>query len=231
MKQIPLPIVGAAQPDFENFLPGVNSPALAHVRDLVLPSAPLYLWGAPGTGKSHLLRALAARCQSTGGLVGWFDANDPMPWALAPDWGLLVLDGCERLNAAAQHAAFTLFVEAATHGVQVAGAGRLPPVDLPLRDDLRTRLAWGHVFEMHPPSDSDARAVLRREADRRGTFLPDDVLDHLLVHFPRDLSCLMQLIERLDDHAQSYKRRLTVPLLREMLHDERQQTHAKVVAE
>jgi DnaA-homolog protein len=233
MKQIPLPIVSAAQPDFDNFVPGANAAALAHARVLVVPGAPLYLWGPAGSGKTHLLRALAWRCQQAGQSVGWFDAADPLPWVLAPHWALLVLDRCELMTAGAQHAAFTMFVDAATHGVQVAAAGRLPPVDLPLRDDLRTRLAWGHVFEMHTTSDSDARAVLRREADRRGTFLPDDVLDHLLLHFPRDLGHLMQLIERLDDYAQSCLRRPTVPLLREMLHNERQEANAnsKVAAE
>jgi DnaA-homolog protein len=233
MKQIPLPIVSAAQPDVDNFLPGANAAALAHVRALVLPGAPLYLWGAPGTGKTHLLRALAAHCQRAGQAVAWCDANDALPWVWAPGCALVVFDRCELMSPTAQHAAFTLFVDAATHGVQVAAAGRLPPVDLPLRDDLRTRLAWGHVFELHAPSDSDARALLRREADRRGTHLPDDVLDHLLLHFPRDLGHLMQLIERLDDYAQSYQRRLTVPLLREMLLSERREAEAeaKVVAE
>jgi DnaA-homolog protein len=231
MKQIPLPIVTAAQPDFDNFVPGANAAALAHVRELVLPGAPVYLWGAAGTGKTHLLRAQAARCQRAGHLVGWFDANEALPWVLEPSWAMLVLDRCELMSPAAQHAAFTMFVDAVTHGVQVAAAGRVPPVDLPLRDDLRTRLAWGHVFEMHAASDSDARALLRREADRRGTFLPEDVLDHLLLHFPRDLGHLMHLIERLDDYAQSYLRRLTVPLLREMLQVERCDARSKVVAE
>jgi DnaA-homolog protein len=152
MKQIPLPIVTAAQPDFDNFVPGANAAALAHVRELVLPGAPVYLWGAAGTGKTHLLRAQAARCQQAGHLVGWFDANDALPWVLEPSWAMLVLDRCELMSPAAQHAAFTMFVDAVTHGVQVAAAGRVPPVDLPLRDDLRTRLAWGHVFESTPPA-------------------------------------------------------------------------------
>ena len=79
----------------------------------------------------------------------------------------------------------------AAHGVQVAAAGRLPPVDLPLRDDLRTRLGWGHVFALQPLAEAETRAVLRREADRRGIFLSDEVMDHLLTRFARDLEHLM----------------------------------------
>jgi DnaA-homolog protein len=234
MKQIPLPIVPAPQPSFDNFIAGVssgasnsanananaNASAVQHLRELLLPSAPVYLWGPAGSGKTHLLQSLAARCQAAGRLVGWFNAADSLPWSLSPDWAVLVFDNAHALNADAQHAAFAMFEDATAHGVQVAAAGRVPPVDLPLRDDLRTRLAWGHVFALQALSDADTRAALRREADHRGSFLPDDVLDHLLLHFPRDLSHLMQVVLRLDDYGLSKARRLTVPLLREMLQDE-----------
>ncbi len=220
MKQIPLPIFTPPEPTFENFVPGANAAAVAHLRQLMLPAAPVYLWGPQGSGKTHLLRALASRCQKQGQRVGWFDAATALPWALAPDWALLVIDRCEALAADAQHAAFALFVDAGTHGVQVAGAGRLPPIDLAVRDDLRTRLGWGHVFALQTLSDAEARAALRREGDGRGVLLPDEVLDHLLHHFPRDLAFLMRLVARLDDYSMSRGRRVTLPILRQMLAEE-----------
>ena len=217
MKQIPLPIAPAPQPDFDNYLPGGNAAALQHLRALAMPAAPVYLWGPSGSGKTHLLRGLAASCHAQGQHVGWFDADEPLPWTLQPDWAAVVIDGCEALNAKSQQAAFALFIEATAHAVQVAAAGRLPPVDLPLRDDLRTRLAWGHVFSLQPLSDAETRAALRREGDRRGILLPDELMDHLLTHFPRDLGNLMNLFDRLDSFAMAEGRRLTVPLLRRML--------------
>jgi DnaA family protein len=220
MKQLPLAIGPDPEPTFDNFVPGANAAALAHVRHLSPPAAPLYLWGSAGSGKTHLLKALAASLQAQGQVLGWFDAATRLPWTLAPEWALVVIDRCEALDADAQHAAFALFVDAATHGVQVAAAGRVPPVDLPLRDDLRTRLAWGHVFAMQPLADTETRAALRREADRRGIFLSDEVMDHLLTHFARDLGNLMHLLDRLDGFALSKGRRITVPLLRLMLAEE-----------
>jgi DnaA family protein len=219
MKQIPLPIGPQPQPCFDNFLPGDNAAALFQLQELMLPTAPVYLWGPAGSGKSHLLRALVARCQAAGQRSAWFDAADRLPWTLQPDWSLVVIDRCEALSPDAQHAGFALFVEAATHGVQVAGAGRLPPVDLPVREDLRTRLGWGHVFALQTLPEGDTRAALRREADHRGIFLSDEVLDHLLTRYPRDLSHLMQLLDRLDNFALARGRRVTVPLLRQMLHE------------
>ncbi len=220
MKQIPLAIGPATQPDFGTFVVGSNAAAVQHLATLALPTAPVYLWGAGGCGKTHLLLALAGNCQAAGQHVGWFDAATRMPWTLSPEWALVVVDGCEALDAEAQHAAFALFVDATTHGVQFAAAGRLPPVDLPLRDDLRTRLAWGHVFALQPLAEAETRAVLRRDADRRGIFLTDEVMDYVLTRFPRDLAHLMRLLDRLDEFGLALGRRITVPLVRQMLAEE-----------
>jgi DnaA family protein len=121
------------------------------------------------------------------------------------------------LAAPNQHAAFTLFIEAAAQGVQVVAAGRLPPVDLPLRDDLRTRLAWGHVFALQPLSEEQTRAALRREADRRGIFLSDDVMDHLLRRFPRDMDSLTRMLDRMDHYSLVRSRAVSLALVRHML--------------
>jgi len=160
------------------------------------------------------------RVEAQGSHVGWFSAADPTPWPSDDAWALIAIDACDTLNADQQHAAFTLFVEAATRGVPVIAAGRVPPVDLPLREDLRTRLGWGHVFAIQPLSEPEARAALRREADRRALFFSDDVMDYLLTRFARDLKHLMALLDRLDEFSLSTKRAVTVPLLKQMLAEE-----------
>lgn len=220
MKQIPLPIGFDTEPDFDNFVVGDNAAALDSLRHLMIPSPPVYLWGPGGAGKTHLLSALAARLRAEGARVGWFDATAPLPWAFDEGWWLIVIDGAERLDAARQHAAFALFIEAATHGVQMAAAGRLPPVDLPVRDDLRTRLGWGQVHALKPLTEAGTRAALRREGDRRGLFLSDEVMDFLLTRFARDLGSLMVLLRRLDHFSLAERRAVTVPLLKKMVAEE-----------
>ena len=217
MRQIPLAIGVETPRSFDNFVPGANAPAVAHLQALTAPAAPVYLWGPSGAGKTHLLQALVQRFEEQGTHAGWFGAADAAPWPFDDAWGLVVIDACDRLDAAQQHAAFALFVEAATRGVPVAAAGQVPPVDLPLREDLRTRLGWGHVFAVQPLAEPEVRATLRRVADQRGIFLSDEVMDYLLTRFARDLKHLVAQLDRLDEFSMSTKRPVTVPLLKQML--------------
>ena len=144
---------------------------------------------------------MVLRISSSAGRFAWLQAGD----------------GLYRYDADQQHGAFRLFVEATILGVPIVAAGRLPPVDLAVRDDLRTRLAWGLVYRMVPPTDDQVRALLRREAGRRGILLADDVLEYLFNHSERDLGHLMDSLDRLDRYALSAKRAVTLSLLRQML--------------
>jgi DnaA family protein len=224
MRQLPLAIgaIGEGpEQSFDRFVPGPNAAALAHLAQSGAGAAPVtYLWGPSGTGKSHLLRALVRQARQEGRRSGWFDAGTPLPWGMDEAWALVVIDECDALDEARQHAAFALFVEAATHGIAIAAAGRLPPIDLPLREDLRTRLGWGHVFALQPLAEAEMRAALRREADRRGVFLSDEVMDYLLTRFERNLKPLMAQLERLDCFSLANKRAITVPMLKQMLAEE-----------
>ncbi|MEO7337610.1 MAG: DnaA regulatory inactivator Hda [Caldimonas sp.] len=220
MRQIPLAISLEAPRSFENFLAGANRAVVSQLASLGSGAVPVYLWGPSGSGKTHLLQAVALRAEQEGRKVGWFGPDRPVPWEHSDAWTGVVIDDCEALDAAQQHAAFALFVEAMTHSIPVVAAGHLPPVDLPLREDLRSRLGWGPVFALQPLSEAEVRAALRREADRRGVFLTDEVMDFLLTRFARDLKHLMGLLDRLDAFALATKRAITVPLLKQMLNDE-----------
>jgi DnaA-homolog protein len=233
MKQIALGIERGSAPSLENFVAsGDAGLALQALRALRQPAPAaaavraVYLWGPSGSGKTHLLQALARAVLAEGGRVAHGAASQPTPWRFEPGCALVLLDDCEQLDEDQQHAAFTLFVEAATAGVPLAAAGRCPPVDLPLREDLRSRLGWGTVFGLQPLAEAQAREVLKGEAQRRGLPLSDEVLDHLLTRFARDLKHLMRLLDRLDAFAWQHKRALTLPLLRQMLAEDASATAA-----
>ena len=243
MKQLILDLAWAPLPPFAAFMPGANAAVVAQLREQAWPGAPIYLWGPAGSGKTQLLHELHARARVEAQAAQWFGADTPVPWTLDDDVALALLDGADQWSAAQQHAAFTLFVEAAGRvgavprpaapeassaalaadarlGVQFAVAGRLPPVDLALREDLRTRLGWGTVHALQPLAEGDTRVALQQEARRHGVNLGDEVLDYLLTRFARDLKSLMHLLHRLDGFALAEKRAVTIPLLKRMLNEE-----------
>ncbi|MES2053306.1 MAG: DnaA regulatory inactivator Hda [Pseudomonadota bacterium] len=228
MKQIALDIGLASVPSFANFFAGPNEAALRHLElwagNTLRSPVPAYLWGEPGSGKTHLLKAVSETLREQGARAGWLDASVLEPPEFDDAWAAVILDECHLYTAVQQQAAFNWFVNALSSADGqprwVLAAGNLPPADLALREDLRTRLGWGHVFELHALTEPERRAVLRREADARGVFLSDEAMDFMLTRFSRDLSSLMQLLDQLDGYALQTQRAITIPLIKAMLENE-----------
>ncbi len=228
MKQLALDVALAPEPTLAAFVPAGNAAAVQHVRlwseGRTRSPVPVYLWGPAGAGKTHLLRGAAHALRTQGLAVGWLDAASAPGQAFDPGWDAVLLDQAQDWSAEQQHTAFNWFVNALApadgRARAVLAAGRLPPADLALREDLRTRLGWGHVFELHPLSDEQARAALRQAAGARGLQLGDEVMDYVLARFSRDLGSLMQLLEQLDRYALQTQRAITIPLIRSMLENE-----------
>ena len=221
MKQIALDIGLACAPSFATFFAGPNEAALKHlelwVGNSLRSPVPTYLWGEASSGKTHLLKAVSEALREQGASVGWLDASLLEPPEFKESWAAVIIDDCHLYTAVQQHAAFNWFVNAQTHQRWVLGAGELPPADLKLREDLRTRLGWGHVFRLHVLSEPERRAVLRQAADARGVFLGDEVMDFMLTRFSRDLGHLMELLDLMDGYALQTKRGITIPLIKSMM--------------
>src|SRR6185437_15870003 len=81
---------------------------------------------------------------------------------------LLAVDAIDAADAAEQGRLFTLLNQLPANGGQWIAAASAPPARLPLRDDLRTRLALGLVFEVVPLADADKPQALATYARERG---------------------------------------------------------------
>lgn len=228
MKQIALDIGLARGPRLDNYLAGPNEAALQHLRLWVGQGAsqatlrspvPTYLWGPSTSGKTHLLKAVREALREQGATVGWLDASMAEPPPYEERWAAILLDDVHLYTAVQQHAAFNWFVQAQTAHQWVLAAGSVAPTGLSLREDLRTRLGWGHIYGLQVLSETERRAVLRQSADARGVFLSDEVMDFMLTRFSRDLGSLMQLLDHLDGYALQTQRAITIPLIRAMLEE------------
>jgi DnaA family protein len=225
MKQIALDIGLATGPTLASFFAGPNEAVVRHLTLWVGTQAnaasrspvPTYVWGSSGSGKTHLLKAVREALREQGAIVGWLDASMLEPPEFNESWAAVLLDDVHLYTAVQQHAAFNWFVNAQTLQRWVLGAGAVPPADLNLRDDLRTRLGWGHVFGLQVLSEPERRAVLRQAADARGVFLGDEVMDFMLTRFSRDLGSLMELLDLIDGYALQTKRAITIPLIKSMM--------------
>jgi DnaA family protein len=225
MKQIALDIGLVGGPTLDNFFAGPNEAVVKHLQLWVGAKSqtthrspvPTYIWGPGGSGKSHLLKAAREALREQGARVGWLDATVHEPPEFQDAWAAVLLDDVHLYTASQQHSAFNWFVNAQTLQRPVLAAGAVAPVELQLRDDLRSRLGWGHLFSLQLLTEPERRAVLRQAADERGVFLSDEVMDFMLTRFSRDLGSLMELLVLLDGYGLQTKRAITIPLIKSMM--------------
>ncbi len=216
MKQLALELAAAPAPTLDNFIIGDNAEVVAALRALLRDGQSerfIYLWGASGSGCTHLLQATLQALLGAGRTARLFEGS--ADGVQADD--AVVADDVQRLDGMAQIALFNVCNTLREGSGVLITAGDLPPARLPLRPDLLTRLAWGLVYEVRPLSEEDRLAALRDYAAARGFTLPHEVAEYLLARAPRDLSSLRALVDTLDRLSLEQKRAITVPLARELL--------------
>jgi DnaA-homolog protein len=186
------------------------------------PASWLYLWGEPGTGKTHLLEAACRAAQEQG------HAPLYVPFAGKADFTTALLEDVEQVplvcvddvdaiagDASWEAALFALYERLRAQGGMLILAASASPVAIGLKlADLATRLAAGLVYQLQPLSDAEKIAALRLRAQRRGLEMTEEVANYLLTRFPRDLHSLFALLDRLDTATLAAQRRLTIPFLR-----------------
>lgn len=217
MRQLALALGERPAPTLDNFVPGRNAAALAAVRTLVDEAAgQVYLWGAAGSGRTHVLGAALAAARARGLACAWVDARRP-DWRAARGARFAAADDVDRLDAQDQIGLFDLVNALRAAGGALLAAGGAAPAGLALREDLRTRLGAGLVFQLHALSDDEKSAALAARAAALGLRLGDGVLAYLLTHLRRDMATQIAVLEALDRYSLEQKRPVTLPLVREAL--------------
>jgi DnaA family protein len=222
MKQLALDFATTPLPTLDNFIPGRNAELLQNLRRLAARKGGerfLYLWGQPAGGRSHLLRAVIGELQRAGTAAAYVPCAAGAPLAEGLQrMDCVALDDVDRLDGDGQVAAFDLYNALRENGGALLAAGAAPPVQLALREDLVTRLAWGLVYQVHALNDEEKSRALSDYAAGRGFQLQPEVRDYLLTRGSRSLSSLLVAVDALDRYSLETKRPVTVPLARELLY-------------
>lgn len=226
--QLPLGIGLRDDATFNNYYASsANASLVEHlVRQLEREAEPfLYLWGPPGSGRSHLLQAA---CHAAS------DADQRALYLPLADLGHfppLMLEDIERLDIVAiddleyvvgrkrwEEALFHAFNRLRDAGKALVIAANAPPRQLQVAlPDLASRLTWGVTFHLHPLDDNDRLNALKLRANGRGMQLPDDVGRYILHRGPRELMDLCRALETLDQASLSAQRKLTIPFVKSAL--------------
>jgi DnaA family protein len=226
MQQLPLGVQLHATAVFTSYVPGRNAAALAMVKHLVKggAGAPLWLWGAAGSGKTHLLQSALAAWEEANGAAAYVPLALPglqaSMLAGLENCGLLALDEVDAVagNAAMETALFHLWNGLLERGACVLLAARQPPAGVGIHlPDLASRFASSLVVQLQAPDDEELTEVLRAMADQRGLELGPGVAAFMLRRVRRDTHQLAFLMERLDAAALAAQRALTVPFVREVV--------------
>jgi DnaA family protein len=218
MRQLLLDLIAEKPQTLANFEAGKNAELYQLLCRLAADPAAggerfVYLWGRAGAGKTHLLRALAV-ASGARYIEAGSTAED---YLYDPAIRIYLLDDCERLSPEAQIAAFNLFNDVREHGALMLTSGAVPPAILPVREDLRTRLCWGLIYQVHELSDEEKIAALSQAAAARGLAVSPGVLPYLITHFQRDMRSLSAMLDALDRYSLETQRPITLPLLRSLL--------------
>ncbi|EJM98204.1 DnaA regulatory inactivator Hda [Herbaspirillum sp. YR522] len=233
MKQIPLDLSADRPQSFETIIAGRNQELLQRLQQLLVGpdrashtvSAStdrfLYLWAESGVGKSSLLQAIAREVGQHARLIGASAAEPEFDYTTQVSHYLI--DDVDQLPEPTQVAAFNLFNQIREQGGWLISTGKLPPTRLEMREDLRTRLGWGLIYQVHDLSDDEKIAALLHAALARGMEVPLGVLQYMLTHYRRDMPSLSRMLDALDRYSLATKRAITLPLLRELIQQESEQ--------
>ncbi|NWN81386.1 MAG: DnaA regulatory inactivator Hda [Halomonas sp.] len=225
--QLPLGVGLRDDATFVNFHPGPNATLVGRLIQQLEPGGEpfLYLWGAPGVGRSHLLQAACHAASDHGERTLYLPLEElghfpPLMLEDIERLDLLAIDDLERVVGRPrwEEALFHAFNRLRDAGKRLMVAAEAPPRQLPVKlPDLASRLAWGLTFHVQGLDDAGRLAALQLRARVRGMQLGDEVARYILHRGPRRLDELFLLLEELDRASLSAQRKLTIPFVKQAL--------------
>ncbi|MDX1676844.1 DnaA regulatory inactivator Hda [Arsukibacterium sp.] len=186
---------------------------------------PLYVFGASGSGKSHLLYASCIYAQEQGltsQLLALQDYRALSPRLLddLEQLDLVCLDNIQAIadDLSWQIAVFDLYNRMVEQGKALFIVANQTPARLGFKlADLISRLQACQSLQLRLLTDDDKQKLLQQKAYQRGMELGDDVARFLLNRYQRDIRSLVAILDKLDKASIVHQRKLTIPFIKSIL--------------
>ncbi len=211
----------------DNFILGNNTQTISEVRRCARAKngTYLYIWGCGDTGKTHLITS-AAKMADENGLATAF-----IPLSKAPELAPEILDHIEQMDLVClddihniagdqgwEEALFHLFNRSKEQGTNLIITSDCGPSSLEIRlPDLVSRLASGISYGLVPLGDEGKIELIMDKAENRGMELSAETANYILKNYSRNITSLLDLLDRLDHASLAAQRRLTIPFVRELI--------------
>ena len=207
---------------FENFIVGPDN-RLAHAAALAVATNPgnaynpLFIYGAPGLGKTHLLLAIKNYIEKTtpslkviyiGGdqftneLIAAITAGNTAPFhEKFRSVDMLLVDDVQFIGGKqqTQEEFFHTFNVLHNAHKQIVLTSDRPPKEIKLLEErLLTRFEWGLTADVQPPDVETRISILYRKAETIGLDLPADVAEYIANHVKNDVRQLEGTVNKLN---------------------------------
>lgn len=225
--QLPLNIQLRDDSVLESFYAGDNFQALQAVTALSrgFGESFVYCWGPTGVGRTHLLQATCHAAVEAGIAAAYVPLSDFNNLNVSLLQGLdtlslICIDDIHKIagNAVWEEALFHLFNRIRAANGRLLISADVSPLHIALTlPDLKSRLAWGVVYQLHELSDEQKWEALALRARCRGLQLNKAVSQFLLSRCSRNMAQLFRYLEQLDKASLAEQRRLTIPFVKHVL--------------
>ena len=177
----------------------------------------IYLWGPSAVGKTHILIATIKKFLNLNKEVidlSLIDENDTFNLGTID---LFFLDDIEGADHKIQNNLFNIFNMSENENATIFITGSLPPNQMLLRPDLRTRLSQCLVLNLKELEDEEKKDVLLKRSHFMGINLKLEIIDYLVRNYNRNMHELIKLIEKIDKESIIQKKRITIPFVKSFM--------------
>ena len=220
MNQLGLPISLNASMLLESFV--ANKELLRLINQLFLneKSSEVYIYGASGQGKTHVLQGAVLKALEIDKNAVYIDCNESFPEHIldfVDQIDLISFDNIHLISSESQEVFFDLYNRARQAQIFVLVSGNTLPSDLEVMKDLKTRLSLAVVYKLEELNDELTMSVIDSQMSQRNLSVNSNVYEYLFKSYSRDLKLLLSTMNDLDKASLQAKKPISIPFVKNFL--------------